>query len=907
MRCSDIRFLTGFLIIFFIGVRIPLKVSAQPAEIKLEIDGATRYQIMDGFGVNINPTWWFNGEYLDAKVVQPAIDLLLDSLGATIFRVVIEEIDWEELNDDNDPDNFNWTYYNSIFSGARFQGVWETLRYLNKRGITDGLVISFMGAPPASEPLAAPVLQKSWMGGTDHTIAISMEDELAESIAALLYYMRFTAGIQFTFVSPMNETDIIAMTKSAEHPDGIVEGPNIPDAIQYVRVVRKLAEKLDAVGMGDIRFIAPDAGSERLFGDCLDEMVKDPYLMGKLEYWGVHQYGNDAGNYYNKIYRSAYPTRPFWVTETAGITNMLGQLDDNATAYVFWDGFDCVYQHGIRNGYGTVAPNDWVFWLDGEEGKPLIEYVAATGGWIPRKQFYEHAQLMKFVLPGSVRIGTKGEDSTLSVHAWLNPDGNIIISGRNNSGRTITVKGILSSLPAQKNMKLTYTNSTTNLNERSEIKVSGESFTASIPAGSVFTISGLTDRSSLMNELKPEPPDWYAGDIHIHRNCGDLTSIISETELTAMMEPNDLAVISVLADMGNGEVKDSRSDLPKVNGADAGYSKPGRIVHWDAEWHFDPAGVTFENKALGGHIILLGLNEAHQIWDESPYKILEWGKSQDAIMGFCHLQYLNDTIQNDLTCCIPVDYPVEAALGTIDFLSEDVWLNDASINAYYRLLNCGFRLGWAAGTDFPCNESRPFGSLLTYVQVKDLPFTYRKWIEGIKNGRTVITTNGHVEFLDLKINGVNGPGDAIQLKGKETVEIDVNWTSVMTLTGQIEIVCNGKVIAKMDGTAKPGEPVHMKISHKVNQSSWICARRMNEKGHQSHTSPVYITVRNAPVRASAEDARYFVNWIDNILINIAPGGPWNQYFTSNLDTVQKRYQRAKGIYEKIAVESQKKQ
>jgi O-glycosyl hydrolase len=508
MRCSDIRLLTGILIIFVIGVIIPLKVSAQPAEIKLEIDGTTKYQTMDGFGVNINPTWWYNGEYMDVKVVQPAIDLLIDSLGATIFRVVIEEIDWEEVNDDNDPDNFNWTYYNRIFSSARFQGVWETLRYLNKRGILDGLVISFMGAPPASAPLAAPVAQKSWMGGTDHTIDISMEDELAESIAALLYYMRFTASIQFTFVSPMNETDIIAMTKSAEHPDGIVEGPNIPDAVQYVRVVRKLAEKLDAVGMGDIRFVAPDAGSERLFGDCLNEMVKDPYLMGKLEYWGVHQYGNDAGNYYNIIYRSAYPTRPFWVTETAGITNMLGQLDDNARAYIFWDGFDCVYQHGIRNGYGSVAPNDWVFWLDGEEGKPLIEYVAATGGWIPRKQFYEHAQLMKFVRPGSMRIGTKGEDSTLSVHAWLNPDGNVIISGRSNSDKTITVKGILANLPGQKSMKLTYTNSTTNLNERGEIKLSGESFTASIPAESVFTISGLTDGSSSISELKPEPPGW---------------------------------------------------------------------------------------------------------------------------------------------------------------------------------------------------------------------------------------------------------------------------------------------------------------------------------------------------------------------------------------------------------------
>ncbi len=84
-------------------------------------------------------------------------------------------------------------------------------------------------------------------------------------MAALLYYMRHTAGIQFTLVSPMNETDIIGMTKSAEHPMGIVEGPNIPDAIQYVRVVRKLAKKLDAIGMGDIRFVAPDAGGENAY------------------------------------------------------------------------------------------------------------------------------------------------------------------------------------------------------------------------------------------------------------------------------------------------------------------------------------------------------------------------------------------------------------------------------------------------------------------------------------------------------------------------------------------------------------------------------------------------------------------------------------------------------------------
>jgi len=904
MITRRISFLIVNLLILIIGAIIPFKISAQPAEIKLQIDGAAKYQTMDGFGVNINPAWWYNGEYSDAKVVQLAIDLLVDSLGATIFRAVIEEIDWEVVNDDNDPNHFNWTYYNKIFSDIRFRGVWNTLRYLNQKGITDGLVISFMGAPPASAALAVPDPQKSWMGGTDHTITTTMENELVESIAALLYYMRYTAKVQFTLVSPMNETDIIADSKSADHPNGIVEGPNMPDAVQFTRVIKKLAEKLDGIGMSDIRFVAPDAGRESLFRGCLDEMVKDSYLMSKLACWGVHQYGNDAGNYLNIINRSVYPTKPYWVTETAGISNMLGQLDDNARAYIFWDGFDCVYQHGRRNGYGSVPPNDWVFWLAGDEGKPLIEYIATTESWMPRKQFYEHAQLMKFVKPGSVRIDITDQDSSLAVYAFCNPNGNIVISGRNNSNRTIAVSGILSNLPVLKNMKLIYTDSTGNLIEGNEIIVSGESFKASIPAESVFTITGIADLlSSSMDTKKPEPSDWYAGDIHIHRNCGEGTSVLSETEFTNMMESNDLAVITVLADMGDGEVKDSSTDLPKVNGNDAIQSKPGRIVHWDAEWHFDPYGTTFENKALGGHLVLLGLKEAHTIWDESPYRIIEFGKSQNAIVGFCHMQYLNDSIQNELNCCIPVDYPVEAALGTIDFLSEDVWLNDASVNAYYKLLNCGFRLGWAAGTDFPCNNSRPFGSLLTYVQVKDQPMTYRKWIEGIKNGRTVVTTNGHIEFLDLKINGVASPGDEIKLEGKGTLNVEVKWMTINDLSGRIELVCNGKVVAVQEGTAKPGQPVILKTSQAIKESSWICARRMDEKGHQTHTAPVYVTVKNSPVRASYEDAQYFVKWIDNIIANIKPEGPWNKYFTHDLDVVEKRYEKARDVYKTIALEA----
>ena len=98
---------------------------------------------------------------------------------------------------------------------------------------------------------------------------------------------------------------------------------------------------------------------------------------------------------------------------------------------------------------------------------------------------------------------------------------------------------------------------------------------------------------------------WYAGDMHVHRSCGGAPESISS--MHDKMATNDLAVISLLADMGNGEVQDATQDLPRVTGADDPASTTGRIVHWDAEWHWDATYTQYPHQALGGHIVALGL------------------------------------------------------------------------------------------------------------------------------------------------------------------------------------------------------------------------------------------------------------------------------------------------------------
>src|SRR5690606_26970282 len=122
--------------------------------------------------------------------------------------------------------------------------------------------------------------------------------------------------------------------------------------------------------------------------------------------------------------------------------------------------------------------------------------------------------------------------------------------------------------------------------------------------------------------------------------------------------------------------------------------------------------------------------------------------------------------------------------------------------------------------------------------------------------------NGHREFIEMKVNEQYQPGDDIRVNNKGTVDVEVTWTSIEALSGSLELVHNGKVVSKQDGSAKPGSPFVLKTDLSVSQSGWLCARRMDENGHQTHTAPVYITINNQPVRASAEDAQFFVKWID---------------------------------------------
>jgi hypothetical protein len=174
---------------------------------------------------------------------------------------------------------------------------------------------------------------------------------------------------------------------------------------------------------------------------------------------------------------------------------------------------------------------------------------------------------------------------------------------------------------------------------------------------------------------------------------------------------------------------------------------------------------------------------------------------------------------------------------------------------------------------------------------------------GIKEGRTVVSRKGHSEFLNLRANLNAGPGDVVKLKRAGAVDLEIAWSAVDETSGIIEVVQNGKVVASKRGVVHPDIPVILKTEVEFTSSGWVCARRMDADGHVTHTAPLYVSLDNKPIRASAEDASFFVAWIDNILKNIRPGQPWERYFTKEPELVRQRYLKARSIYQQIEKEA----
>ena len=432
-----------------------------PNGIPLTLDGAQRFQSMDGFGVNINVNGWGVGNF------QGALDQLVDDLGSTLFRVYIDNTDWEVTNDNGDPFSFDWSFYGALYSTPRFEQAWSTLGYLNQKGIGDGIVLNFMGPGPA------------WMGGD--TLNPAMEDEWVEMILSYAYYARFDRGLAFSKLAPFNE------------PDWTCEEGICVDPFQAARVLRKIAQRLDGLGLGDVTLVAPEtAQAGAAVEQYIPEILADPVIMAKVDTFGFHNYAGYSAGAGSVIAGSAYPDRGFWITEQslgdsldlAPVDNLMNHLDAGATATLAYKGYD---------GQDNHHPGE-------EYGLGLLAYDSASQSYVPRKGFHVLRPVHRFVEPGAVRVGTSESSGSLRVYGFHNPvNGRVTILGRNTGGGDLTVAVSLINLPAVATFEVYETDAYgANFARRPDIQPFGNSFSATVSGQSVFVLASTVGADSIV-------------------------------------------------------------------------------------------------------------------------------------------------------------------------------------------------------------------------------------------------------------------------------------------------------------------------------------------------------------------------------------------------------------------------
>jgi hypothetical protein len=375
-----------------------------------------------------------------------------------------------------------------------------------------------------------------------------------------------------------------------------------------------------------------------------------------------------------------------------------------------------------------------------------------------------------------------------------------------------------------------------------------------------------------------EARGWYGGDLHVHMNYGGMYRA-DPTRLAFQAQAEDLHVVENLIVNKEGRVPDVAWFRPGPDPA----SRPGTLIMHGEEFH----------TSYWGHVGLLGLSEHLVLPGYTAYantgvatlqptnaRVFDIAREQGAITGYVHPYDLTPD-PGDTTRPLTHALPVDLALGKVDYYEAVGFVDDlmATATVWYRLLNCGFRLPAGAGTDAMTNFASlrgPVGMNRVYV-MSGAPLEHRRWLAALKAGRS-FATNG--PLLGMTVDGTGLGGEVRLPAGGGEVTVGVRLRSNVPVD-HLELVQNGKVVREIP-LADDRRSATDTVRVPVERSGWLLLRARGDRAAYptldlfpyATTSPVYLTVGGQPAR-SAEDARYFIAWIDRMRAAVEAHRDWN--------------------------------
>jgi TolB protein len=390
---------------------------------------------------------------------------------------------------------------------------------------------------------------------------------------------------------------------------------------------------------------------------------------------------------------------------------------------------------------------------------------------------------------------------------------------------------------------------------------------------------------------------WFSGENHIHANYGYGAWYNTPQTILEQIEGEDLNVANlVVANSDGNGVFDREFFRGKLDPL----STPRHLLWWNEEFR----------STLWGHMTLFhlpqviepvftGFKDTTNPWDiPTNGDIAQRTRAVGGAVSYTHPTSNRDDPYN--AAYGAKGLPVDIATGQIDAMDVMGWIYESSIPLWYRVLNCGFRVPAAAGTDVFLNRipNSPPGWGRVYVHLPE-GLTYDGWVRGVKAGRSFVS-NGPV--LEFDVNG-KSMGEVLALDGSGKVRIKGRARAQHPLE-KLELIVNGVVAAtgtisadKMDAT--------LETEVAIERSGWVALRASGPAangwmganwGMGAHTNPVWVEVKDRPMDSRVE-AEYFLGWIDRLEAEVKKR---DRLPAGGADHVGRHFLIAREIYRRIA-------
>ncbi|HTC95270.1 MAG TPA: CehA/McbA family metallohydrolase [Terriglobales bacterium] len=276
-------------------------------------------------------------------------------------------------------------------------------------------------------------------------------------------------------------------------------------------------------------------------------------------------------------------------------------------------------------------------------------------------------------------------------------------------------------------------------------------------------------------------------------------------------------------------------------------------------------------------------------------------RNDKALVGYAHP--FSQIPDPDSDAKLTNELPIDVALGKVDYY-EVLGDSDAKASAavWYKLLNLGFRLPAAAGSDAVtgCASIRgPVGLDRVYVRTPAGPFKIETWLDGFKHGRS-FATNGPLLRFTL---GGQPIGGELKLPAPKSVKFTASLRSIVPVD-HLEVVCNGEVAINVPMNRTHDASDAIGALH-LARSGWCLLRAWAEKAEgpildsypYATTNPIYVTVGNAKPK-SPDDAKYFLAWVDHVMDNAKASTEYKN--EAQKTDVLKTIEAAHTVYDKLA-------